>query len=209
VRILIRLADTESNSLQRIQPLFGFPGHWTKTLQPLMVRASLSLGIDIDDDVTLAKANDEPMDINDEWHRFSPVLVGVAVPPPLLPVEDIGHTPAIAMRMAEKLPGRAGPASSSSKVKVEDPDWRAGVVECSKVIGEASDKASTSSLIKQSSSIEDFFLASNGQSPNLAVGDRWLKVSRTPGRNLDNESVLLDDASMDKSHLAITGRFGL
>ena len=59
--------------------------------------------------------------------------------------------------MAEKLPGRAGPVSSSSEVKVENPDWRAGVVERSKVIGEASDKASTSSLIKQSSSIKDFF----------------------------------------------------
>ena len=62
--------------------------------------------------------------------------------------------------------------------------------------------------MKQPNSIEDFFLDSNGQSPNLAVGDHWLKVSRTPGRNLDNGSVLLEDASMVKSHLAITYPLG-
>lgn len=57
-----------------------------------MVRASLSLAIDIDDNVTLAETNYEPMNGGDEWHRFSPVLIGSIVPPPVPPVEDVNIT---------------------------------------------------------------------------------------------------------------------
>jgi hypothetical protein len=49
---------------------------------------------------------------------------------------------------------------------------------------------------------EDFFLAPSHQM-SIRPDGRWLKTSRTPGHNLDNQSVLLGDASIDQSFLAI------
>jgi len=50
---------------------------------------------------------------------------------------------------------------------------------------------------------EDFFLTSHRGSSNCAVNDCWLKISRTPGRNVDNDSVLPEDATADRSYLAV------
>jgi hypothetical protein len=138
-----------------------------------MVRARFLLIIDTDDNVTLAKANYKPMDVDSEWRRLSPVLTRVVAPPPAC-VEDVEHNPGMPTIKAGMLPAHDRPVSSSSKVKVEDPDRRAGIVEHSKVVAEAFDKAPTLNLIKQSNSNEDLFLTSSRQTPNLTVGDRWL-----------------------------------
>ena len=58
---------------------------------------------------------------------------------------------------------------------------------------------------EQSTTYEDFFLSSSLEisDSDLAVDNAWLKTSRTPGRNLDNDSVLPKDASIDPSFFAI------
>ncbi|KAF8351031.1 hypothetical protein F5887DRAFT_1068781 [Amanita rubescens] len=164
--------------------------------------SSLSRALD-EDIVAQIQAEEDygRMDVDDEWRGLSFILTGVIVLPP---VEYMKHKPAAPTRKGENLHTRAGinvtTTSCSSKVKVEDRG--AAEVKRSKVTVGASNQ-----IPKQSDNDEDFFLTSKGQTPNLAISDRWLKVSRTPGHNLDNDSVLPEDASMDKSHLGVAYPF--
>lgn len=155
--------------------------------------------IDIDNNAVSAEENYGRMDVDVEWRGFSFIVTGVVALPL---VEDMKHKPAVPTRKAENMPTRArinvATTACSSKVEAEDLGRRAAEAKRSKATAGASSRAP-----KHSDNDEHFFLTSNRQTPNLAVGDQWLKVSRTPGRNLDNESVLLEDASMDESHLAI------
>ncbi|KIL67298.1 hypothetical protein M378DRAFT_9532 [Amanita muscaria Koide BX008] len=59
------------------------------------------------------------------------------------------------------------------------------------------------SPVKQSKIDDNLFLTSNRQSPDLITNDRWLKSSRTPGRNLHNESVFEGYSDADHSRLGV------
>ncbi|KAM6495381.1 hypothetical protein JOM56_008087 [Amanita muscaria] len=48
----------------------------------------------------------------------------------------------------------------------------------------------------------DLFITPKRQTPDLATNG-WLKISRTPSRNIHNESVLCDDEYADYSYLAV------
>ncbi|KAF8628995.1 hypothetical protein AX15_003604 [Amanita polypyramis BW_CC] len=63
-----------------------------------------------------------------------------------------------------------------------------------------------SSPVIGASDSDEFFFPSKAKTPDLVSGNRWLKVSHTLDRNVDNDSVLSEDASIDRSYLPIAYR---
>ncbi|KIL67311.1 hypothetical protein M378DRAFT_9540 [Amanita muscaria Koide BX008] len=59
------------------------------------------------------------------------------------------------------------------------------------------------SPVKESKIDDKLFLTSNRRSPDLITNVRWLKISRTPGRNIYNESVSEGCSDADYSRLAV------